>query len=781
LPKPGAASLALAWYQQLESASMTFPSRSLALVAIVVGCLLLYGQQSRSDTGSQPPHTPIGAADFHRIEAEAKARDLELAWEMLKARPTAATSSQASYNVSWYDVRIRVDDTAETLYGTVTCVATATTDGVSEVAVDLFANMPVEAAATPAGPAAFSHSGDVVTVTLDRSYNNGEAFEFSIQYHGHGSLFDHRGFMWAWREGHRAISSHSTPYFARTWWPCKDQTSDKADSISAHIEVDTSLYCASNGILDSITTVPSADTRTFHYTTRYPISTYLFAISVAPFVVTRDYYTGDAELGPLPLVFHYFPAHYKECEWSWSEYVKWALTAYESNYGPYPFRNELYGHTHYAPLNMGQEHQTLTSLSADQLGITPFVIIHELAHQWWGDMITHASWHDIWLTEGWATYSEAIYTLSRQGWPAYHSYMQDLAWWGGGTVWCSDTTDPWRIYDIPSYYKAAWVIHMLRRIVGEDAFRAGIQAYRAEFGYKAAGTDDFIGIWEDITGQDLNWFFNEWLHGQYFPKYYFYQMQEPSDSGGYDLYLHVRQVQQTQPTAFVMPVDVLIRNVGVPDDTLSVFIDERIDFFKFHRPFPMLNMLLDPQQWVLCETTPQDWRMFIITLPGELKPGKQYEPYLDTVETRGETGPRDFRLVSSALPPGLTISDDGIISGIPTAAGTFSFIVGVTDLATGWVDQRRISMDIIGHCCQGRVGDANGKGGDEPTISDVSSLIDALFITGDPDILPCLTEADVNRSGGIYPGPEDVTISDVSVLIDYLFITGPILGLPNCY
>ena len=83
-------------------------------------------------------------------------------------------------------------------------------------------------------------------------------------------------------------------------------------------------------------------------------------------------------------------------------------------------------------------------------------------------------------------------------------------------------------------------------------------------------------------------------------------------------------------------------------------------------------------------------------------------------------------------------------------------------------------------CCVGRVGDANGIGGDEPTIGDVSTMIDALFISGDPNVIACLAEADINQSGGVDPQPSDITIGDISTLIDYLFITGPSLGLPDC-
>jgi hypothetical protein len=90
-------------------------------------------------------------------------------------------------------------------------------------------------------------------------------------------------------------------------------------------------------------------------------------------------------------------------------------------------------------------------------------------------------------------------------------------------------------------------------------------------------------------------------------------------------------------------------------------------------------------------------------------------------------------------------------------------------------------LTVVGElCCSGRSGDANGASGDEPTIGDVSTLIDVLFIGNDWGAIPCVAEADVNQSGGVYPTPADVTIGDVSYLIDYLFITGESLGLPDC-
>jgi len=116
--------------------------------------------------------------------------------------------------------------------------------------------------------------------------------------------------------------------------------------------------------------------------------------------------------------------------------------------------------------------------------------------------------------------------------------------------------------------------------------------------------------------------------------------------------------------------------------------------------------------------------------------------------------------------PSLTVYNGELIAGgyFTTAGGKVSAYIARWDKP----------------CCVDRVGDANGVGGDEPTLGDVSTMIDALFISGNPEVIACLTEADINQSGGVDPQPSDITIGDISTLIDYLFITGPSLGLADC-
>ncbi len=712
--------------------------------------------------------TPSG---LHQILGEQKAEALGRA---RSARALAASktpaANQTEFDVLWYDITIRVDDTTEVLHGVVTIRANAVVDGVTEVEIDYCETMTVEGIVGSSGALGYFRSGDVVTVTLDRTYDAGETFQFDFQYSGHPVESGLQAFTFGWHDGVRAISSLSEPYMARAWWPCKDRMDDKPDSIGIHIEVDTTLYCASNGTLDSITTVSASNSRTFHYTHRYPIATYLFSVAIADYVVWGQDYVYDAGEDPMPITHHVYSDWYTHSQTTWGRTPEF-MEALVENFGTYPFLTEKYGHANF-DWGGGMEHQTMTSMGGSSFGFYWSVVVHELGHQWWGDLVTCKSWEDIWLNEGWASYAEAVFELETGGWADYHSYMNTMAYKGAGTIWVPDTTNVGRIFNGGlSYDKGAWVVHMLRGVLGEELFALGIETYRNEFAYSAATTDEFRSCWEGVTGVDLDPFINQWIYGQYFPQYEYYYVSEPSGSGGYDTYLLVKQTQTTQPSIFDMPVDFFFNHASLPDDTLTLAIDQRRQLFKYNYTDPITEIKLDPTDWILKDAFDNSAFVFFVTVDGDLSDGVQNEAYSDTVEFRSGTGPFECRRVSGALPPGLTIDDSGEITGIPTQDGLFSFNIGIIDYGEGTSDQ--VSYDILieaASCCQGKVGDVNGVGGDVPTIGDISYMIDMLFINGtQPD---CMTETDINQSGGPDPIADDVTIGDISILIDHLFITG---------
>jgi len=717
-------------------------------------------------------------SQMHKILAQGKAGALAKARAAQTAAMAESPNGQTNYDVTFYDVSLRVNDTAETVFGTVRFVATATEDNVAVVDLDLVSSLAVHGITSPAGALTFTRTGNFVSVTLDRAYDNGETFQFDITYSGRPPTGGFKAFSFDWYGGHRSISSLSEPYFSRSWWPCKDRMDDKPDSLNSHIQVASGFYCASNGVLDSIQNT-TANTRTFHYRVRYPMTTYLFSVAIAPFAVWQQTDTARDGVTTMPVIYHGYPNRFALSQSTWGQTPS-MISVLAQYYGEYPFLNEKYGHANFE-WGGAMEHQTCTSFTGSEYGFGTSIIVHELAHQWWGDMITCKSWHDIWLNEGWATYSEALYVLQTSGWTAYHNYMDGMAYKGPGSVYCYDTTSVGSIFNGDlSYDKGAWVCHMLRGLLGEDLFKQGIDAYyNSEFKYKAATTIDFQQLWSDATGVELGNFISEWVYGEGYPKYAYQYMNEIDPEGGYNFYMVVSQTQGTYPRVFHMPVDFYFTFSGAPGDTLTLDCNERKQHLTLHFDHPVASVSLDPKNWILHDAANYPWTFSIITLPDELAVAPRLHAYADTVETRGGSGNLSFLVSDGALPPGLTLNNSGVISGTPTVAGTYEFSVHATDLVSGRADDQNyvLTVDPGDYCCIGKVGDVNGEGGDEPTISDISRLIDMLYITLDP--VACIAEGDTNQSGGYFPTATDITIGDVSELVEHLYISQQ--PLRDCY
>jgi aminopeptidase N len=358
---------------------------------------------------------------------------------------------QESYDVKLYDVFIRIDDTAEVIYGSVGILAEATEASVEEVQVDFHVGMTVDSVVAPSGNLSYSHTDDYIYVTLDRPYMTGEQLEFCVYYHGYpelGGVF-YAEFFFKEDSG-VIINTMSEPYGSRYFWPCKDRPDDKPDSMNIVIEVDTSLWVATNGVLDSVV-YNGSNSETYYYSVRYPMATYLFALSITDFIVWTDYYYYNAGQDSMPIVNAVYPDLLLESVQGWGIAPE-ALTIFADNFGEYPFIKEKYGHA--SVMYAGMEHQTVTAACGCDFGFTEYLVIHEMAHHWWGNMITCKSWQDIWLNEGWGTYSEAVYYKDIYGWDYYRDYMNSLAYWGGGTIYVDDTTDAHRIFNAGlSYYK----------------------------------------------------------------------------------------------------------------------------------------------------------------------------------------------------------------------------------------------------------------------------------------------------------------------------------------
>ncbi|KAA3631539.1 MAG: hypothetical protein DWP97_12895, partial [Calditrichaeota bacterium] len=346
--------------------------------------LLLITASITAQTTSQS--LDLSPSEIHQILWEQKSQTLFNKQVTRQLSASAEVNTQTNYDIQFYDVFIRVNDTTEILYGSVRFVGEIVDPNVTELQVDLYNTMNVDSIIDNTyGALTYSESGDVVTITLDHAYAAGEQFDFTFYYNGHPTEGGFQAFSFEIRNGAKVISSLSEPYFARTWWPCKDRNDDKADSFYIAFQVDTSLYAASNGTLDS-TNLNGDNTHTFFYSVRYPMVTYLFSVAISNYTVWTDEWVYNAGADTLPLLHAVFPDMYV---YSLSHYdvTPEVLTHLSKNFGPYPYPDEKYGHANFT-WGGGMEHQTITSMSGSTFGFYEPVVVHEAGHQWWGDMIT---------------------------------------------------------------------------------------------------------------------------------------------------------------------------------------------------------------------------------------------------------------------------------------------------------------------------------------------------------------------------------------------------------
>lgn len=353
----------------------------------------------------------------------------------------------------------------------------------------------------------------------------------------------------------------SEPFGARDWWPCKQSLNDKADSIDVIVTSPKTYRTASNGLLLSENVVGLS--RVCHWKSRYPIAAYLVAIAVTNYAAYSDYvHFGSDSLQVLNYVYPEDSAYSR----TQTPGIEKIIQLFDSLTIPYPFSNEKYGHAQFN-WGGGMEHQTMSFMN----NFSHELMAHECAHQWFGDKITCASWEDIWLNEGFATYFEGLteeryYPTAWYNWKA--SKIADITSLPGGSVKVTDTIDVNRIFDGRlSYNKGGFLLHMLRWKLGDSLFFTSIKNYLNDpnLAYAYAKTSQLIAHFQNTSGQNLTQFFDQWYYKEGYPSYHVTWSQE-----GSALEVTIGQTQSHNSVSFfAMPVP--IRFKGQNRDTTLVF------------------------------------------------------------------------------------------------------------------------------------------------------------------------------------------------------------------
>lgn len=493
------------------------------------------------------------------------------------------------YDLKYHRFNWKVDPAKDSIRGSVTSYFTAVQNNLSFVDFSLIPELIVDSVIYHGTHAMSIHVDDRVSITMPVPLPTGTLDSVTVYYHGKpvpaaGSF---GSFITDSHNGSPVLWTLSEPYGAYEWWPCKNDLSDKIDSIDVYITYPNGNKAASNGLL--VSTVTSGSWKTSHWRHRYPIAAYLIAIAVTNY----SEYTENVVLsqGTLPILNYVYPENLTSAQ-SQTPDLWQVIQFYDTLIAPYPFMNEKYGHAQFS-WGGGMEHQTMSYM----VGFDYELMAHELSHQWYGDAVTCSSWHDIWLNEGFATYITALCYNFLQ--PAYWSSwkngaIQYITSSPDGSVYVDDTTSVDRVFDGRlSYRKGAYVLHMLRWVVGDSAFFHGLRNYYNAHLYGYATTDDLISAMEASSGKQLDEFFADWFYGEGFPTY-----NVQVEWTGTQTKFVINQTQSHPSVSFFeMPLPIRC-NINGHDTTIVLNNTQNNQTFLLDIGMPQ-SVSFDPDKWIL--------------------------------------------------------------------------------------------------------------------------------------------------------------------------------------
>ncbi len=514
--------------------------------------------------------------------------------ELTEERTSGYSGTGGNIDVVYHRALWRiVPDSAKAIRGLVTTYFKTTQNNVSNITFDLnnvfLTNLVVTYHGSNISSANRTISSNVLSINLPSAIaSSGTLDSITIAYYGVPPAVSGAAQGYQRNTSNTAtpyISTLSESYEDRDWWPCKADMQDKIDSMDIIVSTKWSgadtFWVATNGVL--VDSTISGTNRTFRFKTRYAMTSYLVAVSVAKY---NRYYRGTVNIGGVnvPVVYYLFrgktTATYNNILAKMDQMTT-LLVQLSNKFGYYPFRLEKHGYYEGLDGAGGMEHQTFSAMATSAL-TSSTTLAHELMHQWFGDKVTFATWAHLWLAEGFARYGEV---LAGELVPATGvSASSELS--AARTAARSNTTTPARITSFGSsnqvwtssntsavYDRGCMVVSMLRLLVGDDMFFQACKNYLDEnvgSGYGSATSDTLKNHFERLSGQDLDPFFNTYVYDNGHPTYTIHW--QPHASGG--VYLSVGSQSVTGTGAapyFNGPVAVRVQATG--KDTTIVFYD----------------------------------------------------------------------------------------------------------------------------------------------------------------------------------------------------------------
>ncbi|MGA7721241.1 MAG: M1 family metallopeptidase [Ignavibacteriaceae bacterium] len=500
-----------------------------------------------------------------------------------------ASGNQYKINVLHYFINVDLYPAEKTLKGDVIITGKFLDKNINQIDLNFYDNMKISSLLLNGKVSSFTENGRRLSIPLYGS--RPDSFEVHVVYSGTPKHLGFSSFVFGEINGKSCTYNLSEPNYASTWFPCNDIPSDKA-LVDIKITNDSSEVSASNGKLVSIT--GSGSRKTYYWKTVYPISTYLIGLYSSNYVNFSDKYISQDKADTMEIEYYVFPKQLEDAKKDFRDLPE-MIDYFSKTFGEYPFIKEKFGITEFLWQYGAMETQTLVGVGSNFVGGLNFyteIYTHELAHHWFGDAVGPATWKDIWLNEGFATYSEALYSEHLGGPGALKSSMMSKLDVFDGTLY-----NPNDLFSHTVYDKGAWVLHMLRHETGDSVFFKILRDYYQSYKYKSASTKDFEDLCEKVSGRNLSVFFDQWVFkgSGMLTLNYSWNMEKAGNI--YFVTLNVNQTQ-TGYSAYNFPLDLKILYSDKTTGLKTFIIDKRQNTIKLELSKEPVELTLDPDNWL---------------------------------------------------------------------------------------------------------------------------------------------------------------------------------------
>jgi aminopeptidase N len=497
---------------------------------------------------------------------------------------------QPSIDVIHYDIAVELSDQSDSIVGTTKIQILLRAGGVSHIWLD-FTDMEVRKLLVGGRDRPFVHEKGRLQFDFDRPYSTNEIAEVEIQYDGQpkgcGMLIGKN------RYGRRVFFAENWPDHAHCWFPSIDHPSDKA-TVDFSVTAPDKYMVVANGSLKETGSLTNGRKLT-RWSERKAIPTYCMVIGAAEFIKSPQ---GNGAGTQLDLYYY-------------REDADTAVKLFDKSSSALRFFSDLIGPYPYEKLAQIQSTTQLTAMEnsssifySEDLFIFPSnhegVVAHEIAHQWFGDSITPSDWDHVWLSEGFATYLEWLFFGSTQGIDSFkkaliraEEQLKNSQFARSAVIIDPELKEPMKKLNILSYQKGAWVLHMLRGIMGDKAFFRGIRRYYRLYESRNVITDDFRKTMETESGISLQDFFRQWLYQPGWPDL---QVNWRWDASTQEAVIIFHQIQKTG--LFDMPVQIAFITDG-NRKIYTIRLAGREQTCRIPLHLQPSSIEIDPDGWIL--------------------------------------------------------------------------------------------------------------------------------------------------------------------------------------